>query len=308
MEILSAKEMDQLFERGAFHEYLKGFLSGDAQMPQRVHHDFHGNTLLLMPAWNQYFCGVKIAAVAPGNSEIGKPVVHAVYTLFDTKTGEPLLQLDGQRLTALRTAAASALAARHLARPDSKRLLILGAGALCPELIAAHAFELPIAEVAIWNRNLAKAESFCQQGTFHSLRVKAVNNLDEAVGKAEIISCATPAIKPILKGQWVKKGTHIDLVGSYRPDMREADDDLIRKADLWLDNPAARMESGDVKIPLETGAMTDDRIKGTLREVLEGSCEIRSSSSQITVFKSVGFALEDLAAASWFFAKKNENT
>ena len=306
MEFLSAQNMDALFEREAFHGHLAEFLLGDACTPQRAHHDFHGNTLLLMPAWNERFLGVKAATVAPRNSALGKAVVHAVYTLFDAATGEPLVQMDGQRLTALRTAAASALAARHLARQDARRLLVIGAGALCPELIAAHAFELPIEEVLIWNRNPARAQEVARRFQDAPLRVDVVGELAGAVAAAHLVSCATPAAKPLLRGAWVQPGTHVDLVGSYRPDMREADDDLLKKADVWVDNPAALTESGDLAIPLQNGILTPDRIRGTLREILAADGVGRSHEAQITVFKSVGFALEDLAAATWFFAKKNQ--
>lgn len=306
MKFLSAKALDGLFNRKAFHRHLADFLKADLHMPQRTHHDFAGNTLLMMPAWNDRFLGVKTATVAPGNGALGKPVVHAVYTLFDAQTGEPLLQMDGQRLTALRTAIASALAAKQLARPDARHLLVVGAGALCPELIRAHAFELPIEEVSIWNRNPDRARQVARCFSEASLRVNVAENLAEAAAQADVISCATPSAEPLLHGSWIRPGTHIDLVGSYRPDLREADDELIRKADVWLDNPAAGVESGDIAVPLKNGVLTNARIKGTLREILSGTCELRQSAEQITVFKSVGYALEDLAAATWFFAKKKE--
>ncbi|GAB4244614.1 MAG: ornithine cyclodeaminase family protein [Saprospiraceae bacterium] len=308
MEFLSAKELDELFDREAFHRHLAEFLCGDADMPQRTHHDFSGNTLLMMPAWNEQFLGVKTASVAPGNSVLGKPVVHAVYTLFDASTGEPLIQMDGQRLTALRTATASALAARHLARSDSKHLLVIGAGALSPALIRAHAFERPIEEVSLWNRNVERARQVADLFQASSLRVNVAKNLAEAAARADIISCATPSVNPVLRGEWIQPGTHVDLVGSYRPDMREADDDLMRKATVWIDNPAAEFESGDIAIPLVNGALTPGRIKGSLRQILAGTCDLRQSAEEITVFKSVGYALEDLAAATWFFAKKKEKT
>ncbi len=306
MEFLSSKKLDALFDREAFHGHLAAFLRQNAIMPQRTHHDFSGNTLLLMPAWNERFLGVKTATVAPKNSALGKPVVHAVFTLFDARTGRPLIQMDGQRLTAFRTAAASALAARHLARPHAKRLLVIGAGVLCPELIRAHAFELPLEEVLIWNRNPQRAEKVARLFKDSSLRVNVAGDLATAAAKADVISCATPSVKPVLHGGWIRPGTHVDLVGSYKPDMREADDELMSKAEVWMDNPAARVESGDIAMPLKNGTLTESRIKGTLREMLAGKCELRRSEAQVTVFKSVGYALEDLAAATWFFAKKKE--
>lgn len=299
MQILRAQDIDELFDFGDFLPWMAAFLQRSLEMPQRTHHRFGDNTLLLMPAWNEQFCGVKIATVAPHNTALGLPSVQATYLLLDAGTGLPLYLMDGQRLTVLRTAAASALAASRLARPDARVLFVLGAGKLCPALIEAHASVLPIQKVYIWNRHPEKAQRLLAENDFGDLEVSVMKDPAVAASMADVISCATASPTPILSGQWVRPGTHIDLVGSYRADMREADDDLMRQATVWLDNPAARLESGDIALALRSGALEPCRIVGTLQELLTNACPGRTSQREVTVFKSVGFALEDLALASW---------
>jgi len=303
MLTITATQIQSLFSYEEFIPFLAGFLGKKAEMPQRGHYDLHGNTLLLMPAWDDRFCGVKIAAVAPGNSAIGKPSIHAVYTLFDVKTGEPLAQLDGQVLTTKRTAAASALASSKLSRADSDRLLVMGSGALYHEMIAAHATVRSIREVQIWGRNPEKTTAFVNSRDWGNLNVRVCRDLPEAAANASIITCVTPATQPILFGKWLCPGTHLDLVGSYRPDLREADDEAIQKAKIFVDTPTALLESGDIFIPLQNGTLRDSDIAGTLKDLASGQCDGRTSAEEITLFKSVGFALEDLAAAEYLFSK-----
>lgn len=306
MLTISATQIQSLFSYEKFIPFLAEFLSKKAEMPQRSHYDFHGNTLLLMPAWDDLFCGVKIATVAPGNSSTGKPVIHAVYTLFDVKTGEPLAQMDGQVLTAKRTAAASALASSKLSQPRSHRLLVMGSGALCPEMIAAHASVRPIREVQIWGRHPEKVRAFINSRNWGTLDVRLCENLPEAAAAAHIITCITPAMQPIFFGKWLRPGTHLDLAGSYRPDRREADDEAIRNAKIFTDTPAALHECGDLFIPLQNGTLQASDIAGTLGDLVCGQCEGRTAAAEITLFKSAGFALEDLATAEYLFFK-NQN-
>ncbi len=299
MHTLTAHAIDELFDYAAFLPWMTEFLQKAGEMPVRTHHQYGQNTLLLMPAWNDRYCGVKVATVAPGNPSLGLPSVQATYLLLDAPTGRPLYLMDGLRLTVLRTAAASALAASLLARPDAHTLLVMGAGRLCPALIEAHATVRPLERVFIWNRHPDRIHQLLAENDFGRLQVEVCEDAASAASEADVISCATASPTPILRGDWVTPGTHIDLVGSYRSDMREADDELMRRATIWLDNPAARHESGDIALPLQHGALTADRILGTLQDLLLGTCPSRTSPEQITVFKSVGFALEDLALASW---------
>ena len=188
------------------------------------------NDWLLLPAW-QYgrHQGVKLVSVYPGNEARGIATVQGLYLLFDGGTGLPLLCVDGAALTLRKTAANSALAATYLARPDATTLLMVGAGAMAPALIEAHAAVRPIRRVLIWNRTPARAETLAAGLNIPGLAASAVTDLAAAVGAADIISAATMAQAPLIRGRWLKPGQHLDLVGGYRADMREADDEATRE-------------------------------------------------------------------------------
>lgn len=280
--------------------------------PQRHHHTFgeeNENNLLLMPAWSsRSFLGIKIITACPGNPALLKPSIQGAYLLFDAKHGTPLLMCDAKLLTVLRTAATSALASDYLARKDSKTLLMIGTGSLAPHLVRAHCTVRPIKKVLIWGRNFLKAEQVVD--SLHDLdaRVKAIEYLDEATMKADIISTATMSSKPLVLGKWVRAGTHVDLVGSYLPGMREADDSLMRRANVYVDDlEAGFRESGDLIIPVRKGILRKSQIRGSLFELCRIETLGRTTSTEITVFKSVGLALEDLAAASLLYKKLQES-
>ena len=256
-------------------------------------------TLLLTPAWqvNQSI-GVKVATVFPDNGAKDLPAAQGVYLLMDGKTGMPQAVLDGNALTRRRTAAASALAASYLARPDSARLLVVGTGALAPELIDAHTTMLPIKHVLVWGRSLDRAKKVA--GRFHrpKFRIEATADLEGAVRGAHVIACATPATEPLIRGDWLQPGAHLDLVGGVTPEMREADDDCIRRSRVFVDTrDGACAEAGDIVQPLRAGILTADDIAGDLYDLTRGQRAGRRFYDQITLFKSVGTALEDLCAA-----------
>lgn len=256
-------------------------------------------TLLLTPAWqvNQAI-GVKIVTVFPDNDAKDLPAVQGAYLLMDGKTGIPQAILDGNALTRRRAAAASALAASYLARPDSSRLLVVGTGALAPELIEAHTTMLPIKHVLVWGRSLDKAKKVA--GRFHrpKFRIEATDDLEGAVRGAHLISCATPATEPLIRGEWLQPGVHLDLVGGVTPEMREADDDTVRRSRVFVDTrDGACTEAGDIVQPLKAGILTEDDIAGDLYDLTRGQRAGRRFYDQITLFKSVGTALEDLCAA-----------
>jgi ornithine cyclodeaminase len=206
-------------------------------------------------------------------------------------------------LTRRRTAAASALAAKYLARTDASRMLMIGAGALAPQLIMAHATVRPIREVTVWARNLDKAKRMARNLTNRYLTVTAVHDLESAARNTDIICSATPATAPLLRGAWLKPGQHIDLVGGFTPDMREADDQAIDRSRVYVDTMTAIEEAGDIVQPLRAGLITEKTIAGDLAELTQGRCHGRSFYNQITLFKSVGTALEDLAAAIMIFER-----
>jgi ornithine cyclodeaminase len=255
------------------------------------------NTLLLMPAWRAGgHYGVKIVHVAPGNDGRGLPAVHASYLLSDATTGAPLAMLDGGELTDRRTAAASLLAARYLARPESSRLLLLGSGKVAHALAEAYAACFPIKDIAIWSRKGENAARLAAQLAAHGVPARAVAEPDFAA--ADIISAATLATDALIPGAALKPGVHLDLVGAYRPDMREADALALKRAILVVDTRAGGLaEAGDVVQAIAEGAITEGHVVADLAELCRGTHPGRQSADQITAFKSVGWAGEDLAAA-----------
>lgn len=275
-------------------------------LPPRHHHAFavpgeRDGTLLLMPAWRTGgTLGVKVVNIVPGNDARGLPAVSAVYLLFSARTGQPLALLDGAELTARRTAAASALAAGFLARADAARLLVVGTGRLAPELAAAHVSVRPVREVAVWGRSGGKAEELAARlGRELGLEVRATADLEAAVRAADIVSTATTSLEPLVRGAWLKEGAHLDLVGGFTPAMREADDEAVRRARVWVDTlEGALAEAGDIVQPLRSGVLAREAVIGDLFGLCRGEVVGRENPAEITMFKSVGTALEDLAAAT----------
>jgi ornithine cyclodeaminase len=256
--------------------------------------------LLLMPAWRSgRHAGVKLVTVFPGNAARGKRSVAAVYMLLDATSGEPMAVLDGEELTARRTAGASAYAADKLARRDARRLLMVGAGRQSRGLIDAHRAVRPIDDVVIWSRTAEHAEQTAEECARDGIPARATTDLDGAVASADIVSCATLSTSPLVRGRCLKPGTHIDLVGAYSRTMRETDDAAMQRADLIVvdDRQAALAEGGDVVQAIASGAIDAGEVAADLRELARGAHPGRTRDDQITVFKSVGFALEDLAAA-----------
>ncbi|MBX9587660.1 MAG: ornithine cyclodeaminase family protein [Hyphomonadaceae bacterium] len=287
------------------------FIQG-AIAPPRHHHGvaLDGRpeaTLLLMPAWQARaagsgfagrFMGVKTVTVFPDNDTRGKPAVFGAYVLLSAETGETLAVMDATRLTAWRTAAASALASRSLSRPDSARLLMVGAGALAPFLIRAHASVRPIREIVVWNRSPQRARALVAMLAPFGLTARIVDDLARAAGEADIISTATLSSEPLIRGAWLKPGVHVDCVGAFKPGMRETDDDVVRQARIFVDTRAgAFAEAGDILQPLQSGAIGRDAVLGDLFDLARGTVAGRGSAGEITLFKSVGAAIEDLAAA-----------
>ncbi len=304
MRILGPSEVVAALDFASLVESLRQMFRSGASTPVRHHHvvpvpgDADG-TLLLMPAWQAgRHVGVKIVTVFPDNAARQMPSVMGAYLLLDGKTGEPLALMDGPALTARRTAAASALAASYLARSDCERLLMVGTGALAPHLIEAHASVRPIVNVLVWGRDPQKAEKLAHRLNRRNLKVAATTDLANAVRGAHVICCATLSEAPLIEGQWLPLGAHLDLVGGFRPEMREADDDCIRRARVFVDTrDGAVAEAGDIVQPLRTGLLTPEDIAGDLFDLTGGSRAGRRYHDQITLFKSVGTALEDLAAA-----------
>jgi ornithine cyclodeaminase len=304
MRVLGPSEVAAGLDFESTIEALRQMFRGGCEVPVRHHHTLPvpgepDATLLLMPAWQVgRHVGVKLATVFPGNAAKGLPSVMGEYLLLDGTTGRPLALMDGPMLTARRTAAASALAAKYLARPDAERLLMVGTGTLAPHLIEAHASVRPIKDVLVWGRSFEKAKKLVQRISRRGLRIAATDDLANAVRGADIVSCATLATEPLIQGHWLKLGSHVDLVGGFTPAMREADDETIKRARVFVDTREGAMkEAGDIVQPLRTGVLREDDVAGDLFDLARGARAGRRFHDQITLFKSVGTALEDLAAA-----------
>jgi alanine dehydrogenase len=252
------------------------------------------------------FLGCKIVTVFPGNAAAGEPSLHGRYLLMSGATGEPLALMDARTLTAWRTAAASALAASYLARADAEHLVMIGAGALAPHLVRAHMAVRPLKRVTLWNRTHGRAVSLAFGLAVTGVETAVADDLEAAVREADIVCCATLATEPIVRGAWLEPGTHVDLVGGFTPTMREADNDAIKRARVYVDTRAgATKEAGDIAIPLRRGILTQKSIRGDLFDLCRDKAKGRTSDKQITLFKSVGSAIEDLAAAMLVWRKTN---
>jgi ornithine cyclodeaminase len=255
-------------------------------------------TSLIMPAWlSGQAYGVKVVNIAPGNAARGLPGLHASYILHDANTGVPLALIDGDQITARRTAAAAALAARWLARVDAQHLLVVGAGRVARLLPAAFGCVRPITQVSVWARSLAAAEALAADWRGEGWQARAAPSLPEAVASADIVSCATLATAPLVQGAWLAPGSHLDLIGSFTPEMREADDACFAQASLFVDTEEALAKSGDLLGPMARGVFDASALRGTLAGLCRGQVAGRRTTSERTVFKAVGSALEDLAAA-----------
>ena len=255
-------------------------------------------TILLMPAWRAGArLGIKTVTIFPGNSALGLPGLHSIYLLFDAATGVPLAQLDGNEITSRRTAAAAALAASYLARGDARRLLILGTGRVAALLAEAMRVVRPIDEVVVWNHRPGSAHALAAALREAGFDASATDDLEHAVKHADIVSCATLSTAPLVRGAWLRPGTHLDLIGSFTPQMREADAECFAASRVFVDTPEALAKSGDVRDAITEGAFAADRLQGTLAELCAGTRPGRVDPTERTLFKAVGTALEDLAAA-----------
>ncbi len=309
-------DVNQLIEKLpwlALIDAIEKIFISDVIEPLRHQHDINvpneANTttasLLLKPAWIEgEYLGVKQVAIFPGNNALGLPGLNSSYLLSSAKTGEPLLQLDADELTARRTAAASALASRYLSREYSHKLLMIGSGRLAGSLVEAHSEVRPITEIKVWSRNQSSAQRMVDglvaEGKNASVCTSA--DLPEQVSAADIISCATMSSQPIVLGKYLSEGTHLDLVGAFTPKMRETDDEAVQKSAVFIDTRAGALsEAGDLTQAADAGNFDPSQVIAELSELCntqhKGRSQLTNPDSQITMFKSVGAGREDLAAA-----------
>ena len=304
--IVTADEINRLLRYEALIDALDAAFRSTIEAPEKVAYFIPQPSggeakVLLMPAWStsgQRFIGCKLVNVFPGNAKAGKPSVLGSYVLTSGDTGETLAVMDGAALTAWRTACASALAARHLAREDASHLVMVGAGALAPHLVRAHCAVRPIKRITLWNRTRSRAVSTAFALSASGLSPDIADDLEMAVREADIVSCATLSPAPLVRGAWLKKGAHVDLVGAFSLKTREADDEAVRRARVYVDSRAtAPKGSGDIAIPLKKKIIAAKDIQGDLFELCRGKAKGRRRQDEITLFKSTGLALEDLTAA-----------
>jgi ornithine cyclodeaminase len=302
---LDASALAARLDRRALVEALDTAFRKPHTVPPRVHWEVaaaqsgeRAGTLLVMPAWSVGGAlGIKVVTVFPDNALRGLPAVAASYLLLDAGTGQPRALLDGAELTLRRTGAASALASSYLSLAGASRLTMVGTGRLAPHLIESHAAVRPIREVRIWGRHPERAEAMAALLNRAGLSVEAAPDLEAAVRWADIVSCATLSQQPLVLGEWLEPGQHLDLVGAFTPQMCECDDRAISRAELYVDTRAGALaESGEIIGALERKVIDRSALKAELSELGSGRFA-RIGTSVITLFKSVGSALEDLVAA-----------
>ncbi|MGH6882400.1 ornithine cyclodeaminase family protein [Hypericibacter sp.] len=262
------------------------------------------NDWLILPAWQfGRHQGIKLVSVFPGNDKKGLASILGLYVLFDGETGAPILTIDGAALTLRKTVCNSALAVDFCARKDASKLLVMGAGNLAPHVVAAHASVRPITEARIWNRTPEKAVALAARLSRPGLAVSAAPDLETAVRWADIVTGVTMTKQPLLKGAWLRPGQHLDLIGAFRPDMREADDEAVTRSRLFIDARFSVLdECGDISQPLDAGLIREADI-ADLFQLSRGERPGRQRDDEITLFKSGGGGHEDLATAQYLLSK-----
>ncbi|MGL5448502.1 MAG: ornithine cyclodeaminase family protein [Rhabdaerophilum sp.] len=306
MRVLDAAAIDSALDFPSLIAAIEAALRGEIVLPVRHHHSIEredGNaTQLIMPAWDGKaggFLGVKIVNVFPGNAARSLPSVLGTYVLMNGDTGAPLAVMDGTRLTLWRTAAASALAARYLAKPDASVHLMVGAGELAPFFIRAHRATRPITRTILWNKTRGNAEKLAAELARTGIIVEVADDLATAVRQADLISTATLSTTPLVLGEWLKPGAHLDCVGAFSGTMRETDDACVLRARLFADVRASVLkEGGDFVQPLRAGLIDEAKIEADLFDLSRALTRIERMATDITFYKSTGSAIFDLAAAA----------
>ncbi|MFK5634136.1 MULTISPECIES: ornithine cyclodeaminase family protein [unclassified Ornithinimicrobium] len=303
MELLDAARVRALLDPRALVEALRGAFAdpGELVVPPRGHHridDALEATLLVMPAWQrEHWLGVKVVGHYPHNGSRGLPVIHGSYLLADATTGAPVAVLDGGELTRWRTAAASALAADLLAPQEVREHLVVGAGNVAAVVPHCYAAVRDVGRTRVWARDPDRAADLVRRWQDEGVEADVAPDLRAAVRTADVVTTATSSTRPLVLAEDVRPGTHVDLVGGFTPVMAEADEALVTGASLFVDVLEALHEAGDLTQPLAHGRLTPADVRGTLADLAARRHTGRVSAQEVTVFKSVGTALEDLVAA-----------
>ena len=310
MRIINAESVAKCLPYSDLIEKLRVAFTQDTCAPERTNHTIKNTqdsaaSLLLMPAWKQEeSIGIKIVSVFPENTANNLSAVHASYILMSAKDGLPKAIMDGSELTLRRTACASALAADYLAKDHTKTLLMIGTGNLAPHLIRAHMKVRDYSKVLVWGRRKEKAEQLVSSLKDLDIEILSIENIEKACSLADVISCATLSKDALILGEWLKPGHHLDLVGAFTPEMREVNNEAIIKSRVVVDTyNGALSESGELIKALKDGDINESHILADMRELILFKKNIREDEDNITLFKSVGTALEDLAAAELVIEK-----
>lgn len=305
MKIISAAAVHSLMSFPALIERLKHIFSQPAGVPQRqvfpLDQSSH-DAFAVLPAWDQHTIAVKAFTYFPDNPAKSAQLksLYSQILIFNRTTGEPQALLDGTSITYWRTAAVSALACDYLAKKDASTLLILGTGNLASYMALAHASVRPISHIKVWGRQDEKVAALILKlrQARPTLKITASEDLATDVPWADIISCATGSPSPLFPGHWVAAGTHTDFVGNHHKDCRECDSELVTKANVYVDSCInVFAEAGEILLPIVEGNFALERVKGELSQLCSGDVLGRQNDTDITLFKSVGTALADLAGA-----------
>ncbi len=299
MVILDARTVAARLPYDRLVPALRDALAQEWQTPRRVHFDLGGgSSTLMMPAWNARHLGVKLVNVFPGNARHGQPTVSSHYLLSDGRTGELEAFIDGETLTARRTASVAALAASFLAPVAADHVLVVGAGRVARELPAALSAVRPIRRVTVWARQAVRAAALVREIEAQGTAASVCTDLAEAAATASIIACATFATEPIIRGEWLGRDTHLSLIGGFRPSMREADSEAIRRSYVAADTrDGVLAEAGDILTPIAEGTIEAEHVRTDLFQLCRATGPLVTPRGMPTLFKSVGHAIQDLAAA-----------
>ncbi len=305
MKIIEAADVHRVLNFPDLVNALRETFGSPAGTPRRTVFQLNENdpfhdAFAVLPAWSTEAIGVKAFTYLPSNAPKGRQILHSQILLFSRETGAPMALVDGTTVTYWRTAAIAALAADFLARRDAQRLLICGTGNLSSYMTQAHAAVRKYSDIAIWGRNPVNAKKAVEaiKAKRPDLNCRMAGDLESEVRQADVISCATAAKQPLILGAWVRPGTHTDFFGNHERKNRECDSDLVVKARVYVDSRANVMnEAGEILVPIEEGRITDAHVLGEMAELCSGAVKGRGGSDEITLFKSVGTALSDLAAA-----------
>lgn len=303
MRVIDTADVHRVLSFGPLIEELRNVFASPTGVPRRMLYPLaegSRDAFALLPAWTDAVAGVKAFTYLPGNAAVGREILHSKILLFDRRTGEPTSLVDGTSVTYWRTAAVAGLAADYLARPDARRLLVCGTGNLAPYMALAHATVRPIEEVVIWGRNREKAERTIERilASRPDLRCHVAEDLPAEVAAADVVSCVTASPEPIVFGAWLRPGTHLDLFGNHERDGRECDTEAVVRSRVYVDSRDNVLnEAGELLIPISEGRFEPESIVGELADLCAGRVGGRESAEEITLFKSVGTALADLAAA-----------